>query len=295
MTRQTPLTLLSLLTGLGLVFIGSRFLLAAETAEQGFGIQVANQGDFAFHTIKGIRDLFAGLLIALLALTGQRKALAFCLLLGTLIPATDGLLVLSRPEAITTAVLIHWLTAVLCAVTGTLLLVRPAPRRVVGPPPGYVHVLQSVKNGAMASVLEMSVSPRVGTPPHAHDQFAETFTVLAGELNVSINGQSQVLRAGESATVAAGQTHSFRNQTNVVCHIQVRIEPGSGSFEEAMQIYYGLMQDGRATPAGMPKRVGDLALFLQLSNSNMVGAARLVQPVFSWLARWVTQLSLIHI
>src|SRR5437762_13571165 len=98
MTRQTPLTLLSLLLGLGLIFIGSRFLLAPEIAERGFGILVANQGDFAFHSIKGIRDLFTGLLITLLALTGQRKALAFCLLLGTLVPVTDGWIVLSRPE-----------------------------------------------------------------------------------------------------------------------------------------------------------------------------------------------------
>ncbi|WP_375448054.1 DUF4267 domain-containing protein [uncultured Fibrella sp.] len=285
MTRQTPLTLLSLLPGLGLIFIGGRFLLAPEIAERGFGILVANQGDFAFHSIKGIRDLFTGLLITLLALTGQRKALAFCLLLGTLIPITDGWIVLSRPEVTTSAVLTHWLTAVFCAVTGTLLLVRRAPRLSAGPQPGYVHVLQSAKDGEAISVLEMSVSPGVGTPAHAHDQFAETFTVLAGELHVGVAGQSRVLRTGESATVAPGQTHSFKNQTSLVCHIQVRIEPGNAPFEEAMQIYYGLMRDGQATPSGTPKRLGDLALFMLLSNSNMVGVARLVQPVFGWLAR----------
>lgn len=285
MTRQTPLTLLSLIGGLGLVFIGGRFLLAPELAELGFGIRFAESGDYAFHTIKGIRDLFSGLVIALLALTNQRKALGFTLLLGALIPLTDGLLVFARPEATLTAELTHWLTAGFCAAIGFLLLVRKVPRRSAGPQPGYVNLMQSALAGATVSELEMSVAPGTGTPAHAHHQFAETFTVLDGELTVTVSDQTLVLRTGDSATVQPGQSHGFQNKTANVCHIRVKLEPGNARFEEAMLVYYGLMRDGLASRSGTPKRIGDLALFLHLSDSNMVGAGRIVQPVVNWLAQ----------
>lgn len=300
MKRQTSLTVLSLIAGLGLVFIGSRFLLAPETAEQGFGIRFTESGDYAFHTIKGIRDLFTGLLIVVMASTAQRKALGLILLLGALIPVTDGLIVFGRPEATTAALLTHWVTAGFCAVIGALLLIQKTNHKPGSPQPdwtqpdrprpGYVNILESAgTDGASVSVLEMSISPGTGTPAHAHHQFAETFTVLAGELSVTVNGQTHLLHAGESATVDPGMTHGFQNTTTDMCHIRVRIEPGNVNFESAMLIYYGLMRDGRANRSGTPKHPGDLALFLHLSDSNLVGAARIVQPVFSWLARWGTR------
>ena len=164
-------------------------------------------------------------------------------------------------------------------------ITRKFSSRTAGPQPGYVQITQSASAGASVSVLDMSVAPGTGTPAHVHEQFAETFTVLAGALQVTLNGHTQLLCPGESATIEPGQSHGFQNKTADVCHIRVRIEPGNVPFEQAMQIYYGLMRDGMATRAGTPKRIGDLALFMHLNDSHLVGPARLVQPVFNWIAR----------
>ncbi len=89
-------TAIAFLTGLGMIFIGARFLLSPETAEAGYGIHFREQGDYSFHYIKGIRDLFTGLLLCLLILTKQTKALAITLLSGTIIPLADAIIVLHK-------------------------------------------------------------------------------------------------------------------------------------------------------------------------------------------------------
>ena len=54
------------ITGLGLLFIGVRFLLSPEVAEVGYGIHFNEQGDYSFHYIKGIRDILSGFSCAFL-------------------------------------------------------------------------------------------------------------------------------------------------------------------------------------------------------------------------------------
>src|SRR5687768_16950995 len=101
MTTQrisSPVRLISLLIGFGLLFIGGRFLLAPEIAEAGFGLHY-QEPDYAFHYIKGIRDIFSGLLIVLFAWSHYRKPLLLTLLAGSVIPFADMLIVWRTPES----------------------------------------------------------------------------------------------------------------------------------------------------------------------------------------------------
>ncbi len=93
MTQRISITI-AFLTGLGMIFIGARFLLSPEIAEAGYGIHFNANGDYSFHYIKGIRDAFTGLLICILILTKQTKALGITLAVGTIIPTVDMLIVL---------------------------------------------------------------------------------------------------------------------------------------------------------------------------------------------------------
>lgn len=117
---------IALLTGLGMIFIGARFLIAPETAEAGFGIQFNEQGDHSFHYIKGIRDLFSGLLICILLLSKQTKALGTALLVGTVIPIIDMLIVLSKDYNGITPAIPHISAIIVCSVVGTILLSNKA-------------------------------------------------------------------------------------------------------------------------------------------------------------------------
>ena len=103
----------SALLGMGLVFIGARFLLTPEAAERAFGLRFDEGENYAFHSIKGIRDLFSGIVIVIFALLGQRQALAIVLGVGSIIPLTDMLIVLTNPGAIRSAAWIHGATVVI--------------------------------------------------------------------------------------------------------------------------------------------------------------------------------------
>jgi hypothetical protein len=64
----------TLLIGLGLVFTGSRFLLVTSDAETAFGIKVSTNGNYSFHYIKGIGDIFSGAVITILLLKKEFRA-----------------------------------------------------------------------------------------------------------------------------------------------------------------------------------------------------------------------------
>lgn len=110
-----------ILIGLGLILIGGRFLIAPEAGERGYGLNFAENGDYSFHYIKGVRDLFSGALIAALAVLGRRSELALTLGLGIMIPAADFLIVLNAPNANRAALWIHGITVItLLALAGWL-------------------------------------------------------------------------------------------------------------------------------------------------------------------------------
>lgn len=113
---------IALLTGLGMIFIGTRFLLAPETATAGYGIHFAANGDYSFDYIKGIRDIFSGLLIGIFALTKQTKALGTTLTVGTIIPTVDMLIVLSKEYNGIAQAIPHISAIIVCATVGTILL-----------------------------------------------------------------------------------------------------------------------------------------------------------------------------
>ncbi|HEX8608737.1 MAG TPA: DUF4267 domain-containing protein [Pedobacter sp.] len=121
MTKRISITI-AFLTGLGMIFIGTRFLLAPNIAEAGYGIHFNAHGDYSFHYIKGIRDVFTGLLICILVLTKQTKALGILLTAGTIIPTVDMLIVLSKNYTGIAQAVPHISAIIVCAVIGIILL-----------------------------------------------------------------------------------------------------------------------------------------------------------------------------
>jgi hypothetical protein len=113
---------IAFLTGLGMIFIGARFIIAPKIAEAGYGIRFPEQGDYTFHYIKGIRDLFSGLLICILVLSKQVNALGITLAVGTIIPLADMLIVLNKPYNGFVQAIPHISAIIVCAVAGLFFL-----------------------------------------------------------------------------------------------------------------------------------------------------------------------------
>ena len=118
-------------TGLGLTFLGTRFILSPEIAEAGYGIHFNEQGDYSFHYIKGIRDILSGLLICIFVLLNEKRALALTLLAGTMVPFTDMLIVLNKSYNGVQQAMPHIIAIIICFVFGVILLATKPLKKVL--------------------------------------------------------------------------------------------------------------------------------------------------------------------
>jgi hypothetical protein len=107
----------------GIIFIGCRFLLAPSTAATAYGVPAgAEPHSRAYLSAKGIRDIASGLFIAMLMAYGSAHALGWFMLIATLIPIADALIVLRHGGSRTIAFGVHGGAAVAILVTSGLLL-----------------------------------------------------------------------------------------------------------------------------------------------------------------------------
>ena len=119
------------ITGLGLIFLGARFLLSPEVAEAGFGIHFNEQGDYSFHYIKGIRDILSGLLLCVFVLMNEKRALGVTLLAGAMVPVTDMLIVLNKSYNGVQQAIPHIMAIIICSVFGIILLSTKQAKKVL--------------------------------------------------------------------------------------------------------------------------------------------------------------------
>jgi hypothetical protein len=112
---------LAVLLNVFVIFIGSRFLVAPHASAAGYGVPAKKDGDAAYLTIKGLRDLCYGILgLALLAFAGARSE-AWFMLIVALVPLGDTAIVLRHGGTKATAFGIHFATAVIVLINAALL------------------------------------------------------------------------------------------------------------------------------------------------------------------------------
>ncbi|WP_158829563.1 cupin domain-containing protein [Mucilaginibacter lacusdianchii] len=149
---------------------------------------------------------------------------------------------------------------------------------------GQIQLISSADRNK-ESVIEFNIIPNEKTPWHYHTLFSETFEVLRGTLEVGLNEQIHHLKEGSKVTIKPKEKHYFHNVSDTECLIRVTVSPGNKNFENALLISKGLAKDGLASEAGTPKKLTDLALFVYLNNSKMVGAQKIAAPLFKYLAK----------
>jgi len=97
----------------GIIFLGARFMLDPQAGAEGFGIAMApTKAAMAYGWIKGIRDIFAGLVVLIFLISQNPRATAIAFGAAIIIPVSDCLTVLSvnGPHDLT-HILIHSITA----------------------------------------------------------------------------------------------------------------------------------------------------------------------------------------
>jgi hypothetical protein len=107
---------------LGIIFIGAGFIVSPSFNAAGYGIRLTNSADLPYGRIKGIRDIFSGIVLLLPLFFKMRKAAAWVFTAAIIIPATDCLIILATngPSDIQ-HLLLHGLTALYMIITSFLL------------------------------------------------------------------------------------------------------------------------------------------------------------------------------
>ena len=90
-----------------------------------------------------------------------------------------------------------------------------------------------------------------GPPVHIHPHSEETFTVLEGSLDASVDGRKMSIEAGEVLSIAAGTPHTWWNSGESEAHVLVQFSPAS-RMETFLETFYGLARDGKTNAAGVP-------------------------------------------
>ena len=115
---------LSGLIAVGIIFIGCRFLLAPATAAAGYGVPAGDEPrSRAYLSAKGIRDIASGLFVVMLVAYGSAHALGWLMLIATLIPIADAVIVLHHGGSRIIAFGVHGGTAVAMLIISGLLLI----------------------------------------------------------------------------------------------------------------------------------------------------------------------------
>ncbi|MDR2272773.1 MAG: DUF4267 domain-containing protein [Sphingobacterium sp.] len=212
---------ISFLTGIALLFIGLRFLISPINAEFDYGISTNTRADYSFHYIKGVRDLFLGILLVLLVLAKQRKALAIALLVATVVPFGDLMIVMAENGSDWQHGIAHLIAVTICVIIGPILLIRKSKK---SRPENQIsfNLIQSAIDGG-PTVSECDLLPGAKTPWHYHTLFSEKFEVLEGELEVGKAGNRYRLKAGDQIMILDHETHFFHNRSKDVCWVHFQI------------------------------------------------------------------------
>jgi hypothetical protein len=121
--KNTALFWFTLVIPIGIIGIGINFILNPAGASAGYGIPITDPNSFPFMWIKGIRDIFSGLVILPFLLQGDRKVTSILFAIAIFVPFCDGLVIIAN-SGFTAPLLIHWGTAVYMLTVSVFLLRR---------------------------------------------------------------------------------------------------------------------------------------------------------------------------
>jgi quercetin dioxygenase-like cupin family protein len=120
---------------------------------------------------------------------------------------------------------------------------------------------------------------------HVHPALVERFTILEGELTVKRDGQTSILREGQSATIEPGVWHDWWNGSDRDALVRVEVTPGV-RFAHMIETLFGLARLGHTNKKGLPDPL-QLSLFA-LEFSDVIvfrkPPPRVQQAIFGALA-----------
>lgn len=106
---------------IAIIGIGINFILNPVGASAAYGVPITDPTAFPFMWIKGIRDIFSGLVILALFWKGSRSMIATIFAISIFIPFCDGLVIIGYSGLGGAPLIIHWGTAVYMLIVAAFL------------------------------------------------------------------------------------------------------------------------------------------------------------------------------
>lgn len=124
--KSSPLFWFTLVIPVAIIGVGINFILNPVGASTGYGIPTHDPAAFPFMWIKGIRDIFSGLVILSFLWSGDRRTTATLFAIAIFIPFGDGLVILSH-LGFAPPIYIHWGTALYMIIVAYFLFKKKEP------------------------------------------------------------------------------------------------------------------------------------------------------------------------
>src|SRR5215203_3670852 len=107
---------------------------------------------------------------------------------------------------------------------------RTIINRATGEKATYLET--SHESGGARTALELEAKPGGGVPVHRHADHDEYIEVVAGEIEVTMNGKKHRFGPGERVLIERGTTHEWRNPSpDRELTFRGQMTPGHPDFE----------------------------------------------------------------
>jgi len=110
--------------------------------------------------------------------------------------------------------------------------------------------LASEATGGAYSMVEVTIPPQGGPPPHLHPNVDEALYIVEGEVEVLLGDGTTRASAGALAFVPKGTVHAFKNVGTSPSRVVVIISPGG--FEKFFLEAGEPVTEGSSAPEGAP-------------------------------------------
>ena len=107
---------------------------------------------------------------------------------------------------------------------------------------------------------------------HVHPKQEERYEILAGELNVRLDGRERTLAPGDRVVVPPGRPHLWWNAGAEEVRFRCEVTPAL-RFETFLETLFGLASDGKTDPKGLPNPL-QLAVLMRAYKAEL----RLARP-----------------
>src|SRR5262249_33218040 len=109
---------------------------------------------------------------------------------------------------------------------------------------GMRHVNKLIPNDDGPLVIELTIPPGCGAPPHRHESGTESSYVLSGAVTFSADGAERVARAGDFQHLPARGAHALRNDGAEDARALVIVTPGAEALRFFTEVDAAMQRGG---------------------------------------------------